>query len=92
MTNLLYSLLLQSNELYEDVWWIAGAAIVLAIVFFVTKRSQHQQRNKRLGKNDPRQNVINDTSYSLENDKADGSQTDRVFKGDLEDEEYERGK
>ena len=78
------SLLLQSNELYQDVWWVAGAAVVLAIVFFVTKRSQYQQRNKRLGKNDPRQDVINDTSYTLDNADAEGSATDRKFKGDLD--------
>ena len=59
------SLYLQSNELNEDIWWILGALIVLGVVFFLTKRAQHTQRAKHLKTADPRQNVVNDSSYNI---------------------------
>ncbi len=65
------SLYLQSNELSEDVWWILGALIVLGIVFFLTKRAQYTQRAKHLHNADPRQNVVNDTSYNINEESVD---------------------
>lgn len=63
---------LQSNELNEDIWWILGALIVLGIIFFLTKRAQYKQRAKHVKTNDPRQNVVNDSSYNISQGGIDG--------------------
>ncbi len=65
------SIYLQSNELSEDIWWILGALIVLGIVFYLTKRAQFTQRAKHLHTADPRQNVVNDTSYNINEESVD---------------------
>lgn len=70
------SLYLQSNELTEDVWWILGALIALAIVFYLTKKAQYKQRADRLGMRDPRQNVVNDSSYNINQEGIDGHRTE----------------
>ncbi|WP_157974236.1 hypothetical protein [Lewinella sp. IMCC34183] len=72
------SLYLQSNELSEDVWWILGALIVLAVVFYLTKRAQNTQRAKEVKTNDPRQNVVNDTSYNINQDGIDGHRSENM--------------
>ena len=69
-------ILLQSNELSEDVWWIIGALIVLAVVFYMTKRAQYTQAAKRAKTADPRQNVVNDTSYNINQDGIDGHRSE----------------
>lgn len=66
------SLYLQSNELNEDVWWIIGALIVLGIVFYLTKKFQYTQKAKHVQTNDPRQNVVNDSSYNPAQEGIDG--------------------
>lgn len=66
------SLYLQSNELNEDIWWIIGALIVLGIVFYLTKRAQYTQKAKQVKTNDPRQNVVNDSSYNPAQEGIDG--------------------
>ena len=63
------SIYLQSPGLTDDLWWIIGALIVLAIVFYMTKRAQYTQRAKEVHSADPYQNVVNDSSY---NDKQEG--------------------
>ena len=70
------SLYLQSNELSEDVWWIVGALIVLAVVFYLTKRAQNTQAAKSAKNADPRQNVVNDTSYNINQDGIDGHRSE----------------
>ena len=69
-------ILLQSNELSEDVWWILGALIVLAVVFYLTKRAQYTQAAKRAKSADPRQNVVNDSSYNINQDGIDGHRSE----------------
>ena len=72
------SLYLQSNELSEDVWWIIGALIVLAIVFYLTKRAQYTARAKEVKTADPRQNVVNDTSYNINQEGIDGHRSENM--------------
>ena len=66
------SLYLQANEAYSNVWWVLGAAIVLGIVYFLTRRAQNTQRAHEIGKNDPRQKVVNDSSYNINQEGIDG--------------------
>lgn len=70
------SIFLQSNELSEDVWWILGALIVLAVVFYMTKRAQYTQRAKEVKTADPRQNVVNDSSYNINQEGIDGHRSE----------------
>ncbi|WP_157975927.1 hypothetical protein [Lewinella sp. IMCC34191] len=63
------SIFLQSNGYMDDLWWIIGALIVLVVVFYMTRRAQYTQRAETVKNADPRQNVVNDSSY---NDKQDG--------------------
>ena len=65
------TLYLQSNELNEDIWWILGALIVLGVVFYLTKRAQNTQRAKTLHSSDPFQNVVNDSSYNINEESVD---------------------
>ena len=76
MPALFPSLLLQSNELAEDVWWIVGAAIVLAIVFFLTKKAQYTQRNKNIDRRDGYDKAINKTNYNVSQEGIDGHRTE----------------
>ena len=67
---------LQSNELSEDVWWILGALIVLAVVFYMTKRAQYTQAAKSAKTADPRQNVVNDSNYNINQEGIDGHRSE----------------
>ncbi len=78
------SLYLQTNELTEDVWWIVGALIVLAVVFFLTKRAQYTQRAKEVRTNDPRKDVINDSSYNINQEGIDGHRSEGMDKQQAE--------
>lgn len=49
-----------------------GAAIVLVITYFLTRKAQEKQRAKHLKTNDPRQNVVNDSSYNINREGIDG--------------------
>ena len=66
----------------DDLYWVIGALIVLGIVFFLTKRAQYTQRAKNLKTNDPRQNVVNDSSYNINEDtiKQGGGEHDLTAK------------
>lgn len=64
------------NEiLTDDLMWIAGAAIVLLIVFFFTRKAQYQQRAKDKSRNDPRSKIINTTNYNINQEGIDGHKT-----------------
>ncbi|CAH1000476.1 hypothetical protein LEM8419_01629 [Neolewinella maritima] len=59
---------LQAGGLWDDLYWFIGALIVLLVVLFLTKRAQSTQRAKHLKTNDPRHNVVNTTSYNINED------------------------
>lgn len=66
------SLYLQVDDSYGNVWWMLGALVVLGIVYFLTRKAQHKQQAEKIGKNDPRQNVVNDSSYNIDREGIDG--------------------
>ncbi len=78
------SLYLQSNGLTDDLWWILGALIVLAIVFYMTKRAQYTQRSKEIKTADPRHNVVNDSSYNINQEGIDGHRSDGMTEQEAE--------
>ena len=55
-----------------------GALIVLGIVFFLTKRAQYTQRAKNVKTNDPRHNVVNDSSYNISQEGIDGHRDEHL--------------
>ncbi|PHI18368.1 hypothetical protein CEQ90_18140 [Lewinellaceae bacterium SD302] len=59
------NLLLQSNELAQDVWWVAGAAIVLIIAYFMTRNYQKKQKTRE--DLPPRTRIVNDSNYNIDN-------------------------
>lgn len=70
------SIFLQADGYSGDLYWILGALIVLGIVFYMTKRAQYTQRAKHLKNSDPRQEVVNDTSYNINQEGIDGHRSE----------------
>ncbi|THH41296.1 hypothetical protein [Neolewinella litorea] len=70
------SIFLQAEGYTGELWWILGALIVLGIVFYLTKRAQYTQRAKHLKNSDPYQEVVNDTSYNINQEGIDGHRSD----------------
>ena len=62
------SIYLQADGLWDDLYWFIGALVVLLVVFYLTRRAQNTQRAKHLRSSDPYQNVVNDTSYNINED------------------------
>lgn len=77
---------LQAEGYLDDLYWFIGALIVLGIVFYLTRKAQHTQRAKNLKTNDPRHNVVNDSSYNIHEDTIKQEGDDR----ELTAEEAER--
>ncbi|MCP9235043.1 hypothetical protein [Lewinella sp. JB7] len=63
---------LQAGGFTDDLFWILGGLIVLGIVYWATRKAQNTQRAKHLKTNDPYQNVVNDTSYNINQEGIDG--------------------
>ena len=78
------SIYLQGSGLTDDLWWIIGALVVLAIVFYLTKRAQYTQRAKEVGKGDPYQKVVNDSSYNENQDGIDGHRSEGMNRSEAE--------
>lgn len=53
------------NMYTEDILWILGGLVVLVIVYFLTRRHQHQQDVK--AQNAPYDRAINKTNYNIDN-------------------------
>lgn len=66
------SIYLQAETPYANLWWVLGALIVLAIVFFLTRKAQHKQAAREIKTADPRHNVVNDSSYNIAQEGIDG--------------------
>ncbi|PPK86707.1 hypothetical protein CLV84_3643 [Neolewinella xylanilytica] len=78
------SIYLQSPGLTDDLWWILGALVVLAAVFYMTRRAQNTERAKHLKTNDPFQNVVNDSSYNINQEGIDGHRAEGMTKAEAE--------
>ena len=61
------SIYLQAG-LWDDLYWFVGALVVLLIVFYLTRKAQKTERAKHLKTGDPYHNVVNDTSYNINED------------------------
>lgn len=48
-----------------DLIWIAGIIVVLAILYFLVRRHQHQQETT--SEMAPRTRVVNDSNYNIDN-------------------------
>lgn len=68
----------------DDLWYMLGALIVLGIVFWATKKAQNTQRARELGKNDPYQEVVNDSSYNINQEGIDGHRDQGMTKEEAE--------
>lgn len=66
------TLLLQSNELAQDAYWLAGAAVVfiLAALYFRKVLADRKKRDAIL--HDPRSHVVNDSNYNIDREGIDG--------------------
>ncbi len=56
---------MEQDSLFADLYWVAGAILVLAIVFYLTRRHQFKQR--AMQEKPPYQKVVNDTNYNIDN-------------------------
>lgn len=65
-------LYLQAEGLGDNLWWVLGAAIVLVIVYFITRKAEADQDKRDTTTNDPYQNVVNDSSYNINQEGIDG--------------------
>lgn len=77
------NLFLQSNELSQDIWWVIGAAIVLAIVYFTTRKFQRSQKTRE--DLPPRTKIVNDTNYNINNSGVTGKNYDELSATEAEE-------
>ncbi|MEL7159291.1 MAG: hypothetical protein AAFN92_00925 [Bacteroidota bacterium] len=70
------SLFLQSNELAQDAYWIAGAVIVLLLAILYYRKVKRDQMKRMAENHDPRSHVVNDTNYNINREGVDGHRTD----------------
>ena len=63
--------LLQSNELAQDVWFVAGAAVVLLVLFLYYRKVKKDQAERVAELHDPRSHVVNDGSYNIDHSGID---------------------
>lgn len=65
--------LLQSQPVgYSDLYWIAGAAVVLIIAYFYYKKLLADRARREAINHDPRSHVVNDSNYNIANEGIDG--------------------
>ncbi len=70
------SLYLQLDGYGPTLLWMLGALIVLAITFFLTRKAQNKQAARDVKTNDPRHNVVNDSSYNINREGIDGHRSE----------------
>jgi hypothetical protein len=51
------------TTLANDLLWVAGAVLLLALVWYLTRRHQHQQAARHDA--DPRKEIVNTTNYNI---------------------------
>ena len=71
------------TSLENDLLWVIGGIIVLAIIWYMTRRHQHQQAVRQ--EPEPRNQTVNQTNYNIDN-----TGPELKPEGDLEPEEARR--
>ena len=64
----------------DDLFWMLGGIIVLALVWYITRRQQSKEASKHAKTSDPYQNVVNDSSYNIDREGIDGHRADGLSK------------
>lgn len=76
------NLVLQSNELAQDVWWVIGAAIVLIAVYLLTRYFQAKQKTRE--DLPPETAVVNDSNYNIANTGVEDKDLTKLSKQEAE--------
>lgn len=66
-------ILLQSEPVgYSDLYWIAGAVVVLIIAYFYYRKILAERAERKAINHDPRSHVVNDSNYNIAREGIDG--------------------
>ena len=77
---------LQSDPVgYGDLYWIAGALIVLVIAYFYYKKILADRAERAAINHDPRSHVVNETNYNIAREGVDGHRTQGMNKGEAKE-------
>lgn len=57
---------------YSDLYWIAGAAVVLVIAYFYYRKVLADRAKRDAINHDPRSHVVNDSNYNVAHEGIDG--------------------
>ncbi|TXF88427.1 hypothetical protein FUA23_14930 [Neolewinella aurantiaca] len=66
------TILLQSNELAEDAYWLAGAAVIILIAALYFRKILADRAKRKEILHDPRSHVVNDSNYNINREGIDG--------------------
>lgn len=79
-------ILLQNDPVgYSDLYWLAGAAVVLVIAYFWTKKIVADRADQDVKNYDPRSHVINDSNYNIAHEGVDKHRTEGLSKEGAEE-------
>jgi hypothetical protein len=65
------TLLLQTNELAQDAYWLAGAAVVLLLAALYFRKILADRKERDAIQHDPRSHVVNETNYNIAREGVD---------------------
>lgn len=66
------TLLLQTNELAVDAYWLAGAAVVILLAALYFRKILADRKEREAIQHDPRSHTVNDTNYNIAREGVDG--------------------
>lgn len=71
-------LLLQTNELAQDAWWIAGTVVVLLLAALYMRKILADREKRKEILHDPRSHAVNDSNYNISREGMDGHRTEEM--------------
>jgi|GEM_PF-2368080 len=70
------TLFLQVNELSQDLYWLAGAAVLLVIAAVYFRKILADRKEREAIAHDPRSHVVNDSNYNKNREGIDGHRSE----------------
>lgn len=64
------------TTLANDLLWVAGAILVLGLIWYLTRRHGYQQAARH--DSDPRKEIVNETNYNIANSGPELEDTDEL--------------
>lgn len=80
------TILLQETPVgYQDLYWIAGAAVVLVVAYFYYRKILADRAERAAINHDPRSHVVNDSNYNIAHEGIDGHRDQDLNKAGAEE-------